>query len=71
MALYTREDLKDMGCSTPGCKEDHSVLHISPICHRDAASDCYYNKADGVLYVECAECGKPVAAFQIAHRVVH
>ena len=67
---YTQEDMKLLGCNTPGCAEDHSILCLSPICHPNSHVDAYYSKPDGALYVECAKCQKPVASFAVAHRVV-
>lgn len=63
---YTQEDMQRMGCNSPGCTEDHSVLCLSPLCHPGARVECHYDKPDGVLYVECAKCERPVASFLVA-----
>lgn len=64
----TQEDMQTVECNAPGCTHDHSVLWVSPNCHEDAPLEAYYVKQDGVLYIRCADCRRPVTAFLVARR---
>jgi len=65
MAL-TRNELGKMGCGTPGCDHDHSVVYLNQRCHPSAATWASYNKRTGNLTIACAECEKPIAEIAVA-----
>ena len=64
--IQTRSTLDLMGCSNPDCKHDHSVIYFHSHCHPKAALWPCYTKDDGVLVLECSECGATIAAVQVA-----
>jgi hypothetical protein len=69
--VLTRKTLRKMGCADPSCTADHSVLYFHSLCCEDkrgneAPLQARYEKATGVLTLECVGCGNAVGAFQIA-----
>lgn len=66
----TREDLDAVGCDTPGCTHDHSVLVMNASCHPMAGLCVAYDKRSGALRITCGRCDKPVARVSVAGRVV-
>jgi hypothetical protein len=65
MAL-SRKQLDAMGCGTPNCGHDHTVLFIHGACHPSAGSRASYNKQTGLLTMICRQCKKPVAEVKVA-----
>ncbi len=57
----TRVVLDKMGCATPFCGHDHSILYLHAQCHPRAKLDARYVKDDGVLILTCAVCQKETA----------
>lgn len=66
IGVQTRSRLDKMGCSTPNCGHDHSVLYLVPVCHEDAGLEARYEKRTGHLILECARCGKHAGTIQVA-----
>jgi hypothetical protein len=64
----TQEDLIDVGCSTPNCTHDHSVLFLHSFCHPEMALGACYEKATGELVLFCALCDEPVTRFRVASK---
>lgn len=58
--------LKDSECSNPECDGSEHILYLHGKCHMKAKTWSAYDKRTGILTVECAECGKPIASFQVA-----
>jgi hypothetical protein len=63
-----KTELDTMGCETPNCEHDHSILFLHPGCHPKAGLGAAYHKADGVVTLECAECETMVGAFWVGER---
>jgi len=57
--LYTREQLDGMGCSMPGCHEDHGPMHFHAACHPGGQTSVYYEQ--GILVVSCSVCEREIA----------
>ena len=57
-----KTELENMGCGTPGCGHDHSVLYLHPNCHPNSGIFPRYVKKDGVLVMVCAKCDGVVGA---------
>ena len=49
-------------CGQPGCKADHTVLHIWPTCHETALT-ASYDKSTGTLTLRCFECNEVAGEF--------
>lgn len=64
MPLYL-EDLPKK-CSHPNCDCDQGPLYIHGRCHVDGRLEVYVE--DGVIYVGCMECSRPIASFHLASR---
>jgi hypothetical protein len=60
MKVVTKKDLDASGCGVPDCGHDHSVLYLHPRCHLRAGTRVRYEKATGLLVVECVRCGREV-----------
>jgi hypothetical protein len=60
-----KAELNKMGCETPNCGHDHSVLFLHASCHPHAGLEAAYHKKDGVVVLECAECDLQVGAFWV------
>jgi hypothetical protein len=65
MAL-SRKQLDGMGCGTPNCGHDHTVLYLHAACHLHAGSSVKYDKRTGALTIECVKCKKLVAKVKVA-----
>ena len=63
-----KAELNTMGCETPNCGHDHSVLYLHSGCHPEAGMYAAYHKADGIVTLECAECEKPIGAFFVGEK---
>ena len=59
MQALTQNELNPMGCCTPGCTDDHSVLYMHPRCH-DEGIEARYEKQSGHFIVSCAVCEREV-----------
>ncbi len=62
----TRSQLDHVGCDTPNCKHDHSMLYMKSRCHERAGVDVVYHKATGTLKLACAVCHRPVVEITVA-----
>jgi hypothetical protein len=66
-APLTQAVLKDAQCDTPGCDHsDHSRLWLHAQCHPRAGLAVVYDRATGVVTVECRKCTKLVAELAVA-----
>jgi hypothetical protein len=66
MKALHQSDLKAAQCDQGGCThEDHKILYLHPTCHK-AQTWTQYDHGDGTLRVECGECGRALAMFQVA-----
>ncbi len=69
MALY-REDLDQIQCTFPGC--DHkfhtSVFYWHGACHMNSTAWVSYDRATGILTVECAECSQVIGRVYVASK---
>lgn len=66
--VLTQEDLDPMGCDTPNCTHDHSVLFFHAACHPQARVEACYRKQSGTIVIACARCKKFVCEVQVAER---
>ena len=66
MTILTRRMLDQVGCETPGCTHDHSVLNVVAACHPEEGLEVAYHKADGVLRIYCEVCGTGIAKIAVA-----
>jgi hypothetical protein len=66
MKIETRNSLAELGCDSPHCTHDHSVLFMQPACHPNAGFVAIYEKASGILTMCCCVCETPMAAFLVA-----
>lgn len=62
----TRADLDMVGCGSPDCGHDHTVLLIGPECHPKAGLRVCYLKPDGTLHLRCRKCDQPVGVIAVA-----
>jgi hypothetical protein len=60
-----KTELNSMGCETPNCSHDHSVLVLNAGCHPGAGIEAAYHKKDGVVVLSCIRCAKDVGAFWV------
>lgn len=65
MAL-TQIDLDAMGCDTPDCGHDHTILFLHAGCHPSAGSRAAYDKRTGVLALRCRRCERTVVEIAVA-----
>jgi hypothetical protein len=65
---FGKAELDAMGCGTPDCEHDHSVLYLHPVCHKGAGTYVAYHKDLGVLTIECVECEQPLGAIYVGER---
>lgn len=61
------EKLDSLGCAGCGQTHDHAPMEIMGKCHPDAGTRCGYQQ--GILYIACRECDKPVAAIVVGLRI--
>lgn len=64
--MLTQDTLRPLGCATPGCGHDHTVLTFHPRCHLRSAIEARYDKTTGGLSINCARCGKLVTEILVA-----
>lgn len=62
----TRAVLDEMGCGTPNCGHDHTVLYLHQACHSGVGTRAAYDKRNGVLTIRCRRCEKVVAEIAVA-----
>lgn len=55
-----------MGCDTPFCAHDHSVLFMHSVCHTGAGSEVSYEKATGILTIKCVRCKRLIIQLLVA-----
>jgi hypothetical protein len=65
-APLTQNDLKDIRCFDPNCKDVHQILYFTQACHPTAGLAVSYDKTNGILRVECGQCERPLADLLIA-----
>jgi hypothetical protein len=65
-APLTCEALEPVGCGTPDCGHDHSVLFLHAQCHPSGKLAVAYFKARCVIRVTCARCDELVAEIAVA-----
>ena len=66
-APLTRAELDRMTCSDPTCTKTHAdgeALYLHGSCHMESPSTVSYH--NGVLTVQCAECGQVVTKIEVA-----
>jgi hypothetical protein len=61
----TQRELDAVGCATPGCTHDHSVLYFHPRCCDGAGISARYEKDSGELVIACAECEREVVRIAV------
>jgi hypothetical protein len=66
MSVMTRRLLDPMGCATPNCGHDHSVLYLHQACHPNAGTLAKYDKPSGSVIIECKRCKKLVVQVKVA-----
>lgn len=64
--ILTRKELEPMGCDTPFCAHDHSVLFMHSVCHTGAGSEVSYEKATGILTIKCVRCKRLIIQLLVA-----
>lgn len=63
----TRATMDGRGCQAPGCAHTaHEGLVLKSRCHPRAGMKVTYRGSDGVLEVECHQCGMRTAEVQVA-----
>lgn len=62
----TQSALDTMGCGTPDCGHDHTVLYLLSICHPKTGLEASYDKRTGVLTLRCKLCKKETGAVVVA-----
>jgi hypothetical protein len=62
----TQLDLDPMGCGTPDCGHDHSILFMHAQCHPKAGLEVAYHKALGALICRCNACKGEVSRVAVA-----
>jgi hypothetical protein len=55
-----------MGCGSPDCTGDHSVLFPYQFCHPHEGLGAKYEKATGTLILFCSVCERVVTVFLVA-----
>jgi hypothetical protein len=55
-----KAELEAMGCETPGCTHDHSVIYMASHCHPGGGLFVKFVKDVGALIMECKVCRQPV-----------
>jgi hypothetical protein len=64
--MLTQKDLNVMGCGTPDCKHDHSILFVNSNCHPGHGVDVCYHKDIGAIRISCFVCEKYVTEIKVA-----
>lgn len=63
----TRAMLDENTCENPECKNPtHHELVLNSVCHNRGGIIVKYNRDDGVLYLHCNVCNRPVVKIQVA-----
>jgi ribosomal protein S27E len=62
----TQRDLDPIGCDTPNCNHDHSIIWMRQKCHPKAHLQVAYHKALGAMVVSCPSCGAEVGRIAVA-----
>jgi hypothetical protein len=60
-----KADLDGMGCETPGCDHDHSILYLTAACHPNGNATVSYHKREGQLVICCSVCGSGITRIQL------
>ena len=60
----TQTQLDTVGCGTPGCTSDHSVIYIHCKCG-DEKLAVFYEKITGDFVVECKVCEREVVRIAV------
>ncbi len=68
MRTLFREDLDATGCETPDCNHDHSIIYLHSRCHPRKGYAARYEKASGILRIECAVCERAIAEVAVAKK---
>jgi len=55
---FTRDELDQFGCDTPGCPGDHPI-YFFPRCH-EAGASVSYDKASRQLIIACHICEQEI-----------
>jgi hypothetical protein len=63
--VITRAYLDEAGCSTPNCGHDHSIVYLHQRCHPLKGHYVKYDKATGMLTLECVVCDKPLVTIPV------
>jgi hypothetical protein len=66
MKPISKYELNVMGCGTPNCGHDHSILYLHAQCHPRSATWIRYEKIPEVLVITCAKCDKEVARIRLS-----
>lgn len=61
----TKSDLDAMGCGSPECDHDHSVLFLVAECHPGVAVNLRYDKNRGQLIATCHSCHRKAARIEL------
>jgi hypothetical protein len=64
-SALTRDDLDETKCAARGCQNDHPLV-LNSACHPGVPLFVEYHKDEGVLVMQCAECGEVVVLIQVA-----
>lgn len=68
MALYYREDLDALECSTYNCHCTEGPLFLRQGCHSQRDGVVVRYDRDGVLRVSCIKCGRLVCNIVVASK---
>jgi hypothetical protein len=67
VSALTRTDLDQIGCSEPGCTENHDVLFMHPTCCLTAeGAEVRYEKLTGELIITCNTCDGEMCRISVA-----
>lgn len=66
----TYRDLDKMGCDTPNCAHDHSVIYLHARCHMKSGVAVRYEKRGAQLVIECLKCSREMARIYIGPPVI-
>jgi hypothetical protein len=65
MAVINKEEMKKMGCGSPGCDHDHSILFLVQGCHPSQGLEVKFVKEKDQLVVSCFVCEAEVTTVQL------
>ena len=63
---FSCEELDQIGCANPECREDHRVIYFHSKCHPDAGTWASFDKATGTVTIECLLCRKHLIEVLVA-----